>query len=140
MYFRDSPPYIPGSLYKTTTFIKINNVSPLKNLINIMRQHNQASQNKNDTSYGECLVLFFRICRAHESTRRPAHVTQSTNRKIQQLMTNHTVRQCTCIPDADSDLSIKRAFYFRNHLFVLKYQKIPRRNSKRILQDMVKKK
>jgi hypothetical protein len=31
-------------------------------------------------------------------------------------------------------------FYFRNHLFVLKYQKILRRISKRILQDMVKRK
>jgi hypothetical protein len=31
-------------------------------------------------------------------------------------------------------------FYFRNHLFVLKYQKILRCNSKRILQDMVKRK
>jgi hypothetical protein len=59
MYFRDSLPYIPGSYYKTTTFIKEYNVSPLKYLINIVRQQNQVSENKNDTSYVECLAFVF---------------------------------------------------------------------------------
>jgi hypothetical protein len=36
-------PYIPGSYHKTTTFVIENNVSPLKYLINIVRQQNQVS-------------------------------------------------------------------------------------------------
>jgi hypothetical protein len=51
VYFRDPLPYIPGSYHKTATFVIENNVSPLKYLINIMRQ---VSYNKNDTLYGEC--------------------------------------------------------------------------------------
>jgi hypothetical protein len=56
----DPLPYIPGSYHKTTTFvIESNAVSPLRYLINIMRQQNQVSLNKNDTVYGESLCLFF---------------------------------------------------------------------------------
>ena len=40
--------------------------------------------------------------------------------RIQQLTTEHTVRQCTCIPELDQDLSIMgvvvfpKPFFFRN--------------------------
>jgi hypothetical protein len=96
VYFRDSSPYIPGSHYKTTTFIKINNVSTLKYLINIVRQQNQASLNKSDTSYGECLFfLFFRICRAPESTWMPANFTQSTAEIVVAYSTIHDKAPCT---------------------------------------------
>ena len=42
---------------------------------------------------------------------------------IQQLTTNHTVRQCTCIPDADSDLSFKRAVLFQKPFICFKISK-----------------
>ena len=66
--------------------------------------------------------------------------------RIQQLTTDHTVRRCTCISEADLDISIKGkgrggTFYFQKpFFFFIKYQKIPRRNSKRKLQDMAKRK
>jgi hypothetical protein len=64
---------------------------------------------------------------------------------LQQLTTDHTVRRCTCISEADLDISIKGkgggAFYFQKPFFFkIKYQKMPRRNSKRKLQDMAKRK
>jgi hypothetical protein len=35
------------------------------------------------------------------------------------LTTDHTVRQCTCISEADPDISIRGSpFYFRNHFFL----------------------
>jgi hypothetical protein len=44
--------------------------------------------------------------------------------RIQQLTTDHTVRRCTCISEADLDISIKGKgrggrFIFRNHFFFL---------------------
>jgi hypothetical protein len=38
----------------------------------------------------------------------------------------------------DPDLSIKGAVLFQKPFFLMKYQKIPRHNSKQKLQDMVK--
>ena len=58
--------------------------------------------------------------------------------RIQQLTTDHTVRQCTSISEVDPDLSMKGAVLFQKQVFFKKYQKIPRHNSKRKLQDMVK--
>ena len=84
--------------------------------------------------------LFFRICRAPK-VQEGLHILRNLQHKslylIQQLTTTHTVRQCTCIQDADSDLSIKGAVLFQKTFF-FKYQKITRRDSKRKLQDMVK--
>jgi hypothetical protein len=57
--------------------------------------------------------------------------------RIQQLTTDHNVRHGTCISEVDPDLSIKGAVLFQKPFFK-KYQKIPRHNSKRKLQDMVK--
>ena len=42
---------------------------------------------------------------------------------IQQLTTNHTVRQCTCISDPDSDLSIKRAVLLQKPFICFKISK-----------------
>ena len=39
VYIRDSLPYIPGSYYKTTTFVIENNVSPLSYQINKTNFH-----------------------------------------------------------------------------------------------------
>ena len=60
--------------------------------------------------------------------------------RIQQLTTDHNMRHCTCISEVDPDLSIKGAILFQKPFFFKKYQKIPRHNSKRKLQDMVKRK
>jgi hypothetical protein len=60
--------------------------------------------------------------------------------RIQQLRTDHNVRHCICISEVDPDLSIKEDVLFQKPFFLRKYQKIPRHNSKRKLQDMVKRK
>ena len=60
--------------------------------------------------------------------------------RIQQLTTDHNVRHCTCISEVDPDLSKKGAVLFQKPFFFKKYQTIPRHNSKRNLQDMVKRK
>ena len=135
----DPLPYIPGSYHKTTTFVIENNVSPLKYLINSVRQQNQVSQNKNDTLYG--FVYFEDMQRPklhegltliHRKQKILHNLQQRSLYRIQQLTTDHTVRQCTCISEADPDISIRGCpFYFRNNWFFLqKYQKIPRRKSK----------
>ena len=60
--------------------------------------------------------------------------------RIQQMTTDHTGRQCTCISEVYPDLSIMGVVLFQKQFFFKKYKKIPSRNSKPKLQDMVNRK
>ena len=49
-----------------------------------------------------------------------------------------TMYKCTCISEAGPDISIRGIRFISETIYLKKYQKIPRRNSKRKLQDMIK--
>jgi hypothetical protein len=94
--------YIPGSYHKTTTFVIENNVSPFVVV---------------------CFCFFvLRISRAPLSYMKTWHNLQQRSLYcLQRLTTVHTVRQCTCIWEADPHISIRRApFYYRKKNLISK--------------------
>ena len=61
--------------------------------------------------------------KVHEGLHILPNLQKKSLYRIQQLTTNHTVRQCTCIPDADPDFSIKRAILFQKPFICFKISK-----------------
>jgi hypothetical protein len=147
VYFRDPLPYKPGSYHKTT-FVIENNVSSLKYQINIVRQKKTSLVEHKWYIIWRVpgfVFLLLRICRAPKPHEDPTLIHQ--NRKF---YTIYNRDRCTIFNNWRQTTTMYmylrggsrhfHALFISETIFFFKYQKIPRRNSKRKLQDMVKRK